>query len=87
MVRRFIGAVNAADGAAKTGLFQGGDDRVYPLNLQGGGFAKRGSTASRRVSPMASPAAPIPTATEQQHQDHDDEDQFHRKPPLMKIFC
>jgi hypothetical protein len=32
---------------------------------------------------MTSAATPISAAAEQQHQDHDNKDQFHEKSPLM----
>ena len=43
--------------------------------------------ASRRVKflPMASAAPPVSTAAEQQHQNNDNKDQFHKRSPLGKL--
>jgi hypothetical protein len=39
----------------------------------------------KRISflPVTSPAAPVSTATEQEHQHNDNQEQFHRTSPLM----
>src|SRR6202034_605533 len=35
-------------------------------------------------SPMTPPATPVPTTAKKEHEHHDNEDQFHNKPPMTK---